>query len=301
MMRYLVLFLASLIFFAGCASKNSALENELQKEVKLAIYNQPVQNLFMQQGSGDIFHRFPFIDKRQFEVKGKFPKDFYSKITLVYNAKNIKEVDFWKLQKSPKSLDFIYIEPMWIKEYRKLTGDLLANIAYSLNISAKEQEILRDWVKKGGVLWVEFGLFSTRYDIFNKEGEISAKAIQRSLDRAFSGVKFWQRPLHRYLFKAKKMDLINYMPTTKSFVVDENASIIKGVKRLKVVIDNFMEEYAIVDGKRLLVDSANRPLVTLAQYGKGYVVSLLPFEYSDVYYDGELLRWKLLFYLAKKL
>ncbi len=301
MMRYFMLFLASFIFFAGCASKNSTLEKELQKDVKLTIYNQPVQNLFIQQGNSDIFHRFPFIDKRQFEVKGKFPKDFYSKITLVYNANNIKEVDFWKLEKSPKSLDFIYIEPMWIKEYRKLTGDLFANIAYSLNISAKEQEILRDWVKQGGVLWVEFGLFSTRYDIFNKEGEISAKAIQRSLNKAFAGMKFWQKPLYRYVFKAKKMDLINYMPTTKSFIVDENASIIKGIKRLKVVIDNFMEEYAIVDGKSLLVDSANRPLVTLVRYGKGYVVSLLPFEYSDVYYDGELLRWKLLFYLAKKL
>lgn len=300
-MRYFVLFFTTLILLTGCANRTSVIEKELNREIKLTIYNQPVQDLFIHQGSSDIFHRFPFIDKREFEVKGKFPKDFYKNITLVYNAKSIKKVDFWELAKSPKSLNFIYIEPIWIKEYRRLTGDLYANIAYSLNISAKEQEILRNWVEQGGVLWVEFGLFSTRYDIFNKEGEISSYKIKKSLQDAFVGLRFWQNPIQSYLFKAKKIDLINFMPTEKSFLVDEKESIIKGIKRLKVVIDNYMEMHVLINGEKLLVDKEGRPLVTLVKYGKGYVISLLPFEYTDVYYDGELLRWKLLFYLLKKL
>ena len=300
-MRFFLLFVVSLFFLGGCASKNSQLERELKKEVKLTICNHPVYTLLTEQQNSDVFHRFPFIDKRQFEIKGKFNKKFYEKLTLIYNAKNFKDVDFWKLQEEPYALDFIYIEPMWIKKYRKLTSDLFANIAYSLNISIKEQEILRNWVKNGGILWMEFGLYSTRYDIFNKEGETSTYTTKSSLQNALDNLTFLQKPFYKYLFEAKKVDIINYMPTIKSFIINQNASKIKGIKRLKLVVNNFMEEYVVLDGQRLLVDKNNNPLVTLVHYGKGYIVSLLPFEYTDVYYDGELLRWKLLFYLIKRL
>ncbi len=299
MMRYFISLLLSLLFLSGCASSQNSIEKELTNEVTLTIYNQPVEDLVSVQKGSDIFHKFPFIDEREFEVKGKFNPKFYQSINLTYNAKSIEDVNFWRLQKEPQSLDFIYIRPLWIKEYKRVSRDLFKNIAYSLNISAKEQEILRSWVKQGGVLWVEFGLFSTRYDIFNREGEIAAWRIRKNLYRAVGGMRFLHKPVTPYLFQAKKIDLINYMPSTKSFIIDQKASLIKGIKRLKLVIYNFMEIYPLIEGKKLIVDTRGRPLVTLLPYGRGYIVSLLPFEYSDVYYDGELLRWKLLLYLIK--
>jgi len=42
-------------------------------------------------------------------------------------------------------------------------------------------------------------------------------------------------------------------------------------------------------------------LVSFVQYGKGGVVFLRPFEFQDKRFDGELLRWKLLFYFLEKL
>lgn len=301
MMSYFLPIIAIFIFFSGCASSTTnSLERISTQETKLVIYNTPVNDSCIAQKSTSIFNRFPFIDEREFEVKGKFHPKFYQSISFHYKAKSIEKVDFWRLQQDPSSLDFIYIRPLWIKEYKKVSGDLFTNIAYSLNISAQKQHILRHWVEQGGVLWLEFGLFSTRYDTFNREGEISAWRIRKSLRSALDGVRFWKRPIVPYLFTAKRIDLINYMPTTKSFVINQKASIIKGIKRLKLAIYNFMEEYPLIRGKKLVVDKQGRPLVTLLKYGKGYVLSLLPFEYSDVYYDGELLRWKLLFFLTKR-
>ncbi|BCD62632.1 hypothetical protein NitYY0826_C1514 [Nitratiruptor sp. YY08-26] len=291
-----------LLLFAGCSVKNEKIDKELAKEVHLHVYSNELQDIWAQRSSPrKLLYRFPFVGAPKGEdIRGKFDNKFYSSINLVYNAKKIEDVDFWKLRDNPKSLDFIYVRPLWIKEYRKLTKDLFANIAYSYNISAKEQEILRDWVYNGGKLWLEFGVYSTKYDMFNKNGEIDPRKIEKLIKNSFTGLTFWKKPLRSFIFKSDDLDLINYLPTIKRFRIDERKSQIKGIKRLKLNIYNYMENYVLVDGKALLVDKQGRTLVTLNRFGKGYVLSMLPFEYQDVYYDGELLRWKLLFMLYER-
>lgn len=237
--------------------------------------------------------------KKGVDIKGKFDDRFYASMDLIYRAKNIRNVDFWQLRDAPQTLDYIYIKPLWIKEYRKLTNDLLANICYSYNLSEEEQEILKEWIRQGGKLWVEFGLFSTRYDQFNRNGEIAQRKIAATIHNDLNGLRFLGNTFHIYTFRAKNLDFINYKSTYKAFTIDTTRSKLKGIRRLRLDIDNFIQTQVVISGEPLVVDKYGRTLVSIKKYGNGYIISLLPFEYKDAYYDGELLRWKLLFYTLK--
>ncbi|BCD67686.1 hypothetical protein [Nitratiruptor sp. YY09-18] len=300
MKHYLIILLSIIVLLSGCASK-ATIEKELQKSEKVVICNTILPLQTHENRPSELLHRFPFVSlKKNYDIRGKFDRKFYESINFVYNAKNIKDVDFWQLRNEPKLVDFIYVLPLWIKDYRKLTSDVMSNIAYSYNISAQEQKILRSWVEKGGVLWVEFGIFSTKYDIFTKSGEINTKKINYLIKNGFRGLKFWGSPLKNYLFQSKSIDFLNYVSSSQSFVVNQKRSLIKGIARLRLNLDNYLENFMILDGKPLLVDQKGKPLVTMKRYGKGAVVTLLPFEYQDAYYDGELLRWKLLYYFLNR-
>ncbi len=294
MKKFLISFLL-LLMIAGCASHTN-LDTQVQKEEKIQIITTTVSTPIVQEKSKNIFQEFPFV-LGEYDVRGKFSDKFYDNLHFVYTARPIQKVDFWRLQKEPKSIDFIYISPVWIRDFKKVSSDLLEDLCYSYNISKQEQNILRQWVKRGGILWVESGTYSTKYDIFNKCGEIATAKINRLIRQSLQDLKFWDHSIRSYLFASKDLDPINYVPTTKSFVVDSNRSIFKDIKRLKIEIRNYLQNNFVILGKSLVMDTKGRPLVTLMKYGEGYVVSLLPFEYKDVYYDGELLRWELLFYL----
>jgi outer membrane protein OmpA-like peptidoglycan-associated protein len=54
-------------------------------------------------------------------------------------------------------------------------------------------------------------------------------------------------------------------------------------------------------GDYLLKSIKGKPLVSFIRYGKGGVVFLRPFEFQDKRYDGELLRWRLVFFLMNKM
>ncbi|NPA03350.1 MAG: hypothetical protein GXO61_00650 [Epsilonproteobacteria bacterium] len=299
MRKKILSFLGALLLFTGCASKQDRLDEKIEKieEVKLQVAK--IKSPFLeQQDSKEIFKQFPFISlKPSLEIRGKFSDDFYKSLDTSFKAKHLKDVNFWKLQEDPSSLDFIYVLPLWIKDYRKISKDLLENIAYSYNISKEEQHILRDWIAQGGKLWVEFGTFSTKYDVFNRYGEISTKKIRSLINSSFNNTKLFSKPIRSYIFKSKNLDVINYIPSSKEFTIDTQRSKFKDIKRLKLNLENFMENYAIALGEPLILDTKGRALVTQIPYQEGMVVTLLPFEYKDVYYDGELLRWRLLFYL----
>ncbi len=299
-MKKLIAFLVLALFFAGCASKVEELSNATMPQEKLSVCNTQLPDYFQNSGRGAIFKRFPFVTLRKdVDVKGKFDDRFYAGLDLVYNAKNIEDVDFWKLRDEPKSLDYIYILPLWIKDYRKLTGDLFTNICYSYNLSEEQQQILKDWIAQGGKLWVEFGVFSTKYDLFNRNGEIAQAKIHRLVRSDLEGLRFLDTPYRTFLMRSKNLDFINYQSTYKAFEIDQRRSKLEGIRRLRVDIDNYLENYIVLEGEPLVVDRSGRTLVSIKSYGNGYIISLLPFEYKDAYFDGELLRWKLLFYTLK--
>ncbi len=295
------LWLVAALLLGGCATTSKDIDRALMQDEHIHLSVAKIDKVFIQKRSKrDIFERFPFLAGVQDEVRGKFSDSFYESLNLVYNAADIKEVNFWRLQKNPKMVDFIYVRPLWIKEYRKVGNDLFENIAYSYNISKGEQQILKEWIKQGGKLWIEFGTYSTKYDVFNRYGEISTKRIAKLIRQSFLGVKLFHKEVKSFIFRSKNLDPINYLPSSQSFTIDRRKSLFKDIKRLKLNLNNYMENYIVAQGKALVVDRKGRVLVSEIEYGKGSVVTLLPFEFSDVYYDGERLRWELLFYLYNK-
>ncbi|MRI83690.1 MAG: hypothetical protein C6I00_04645 [Nitratiruptor sp.] len=294
-----ILWLFVFLLLAGCAPKG--LEESVRQE-PVRIYTIQVDRLFFQEGKGrERLLHFPFVSlEKGPPPKGKFSDAFYEGIDQHYEAKALGEVNFWQLEEDPKALDIIYALPIWINDYKDVSSDLLTNICYSLNVGPEEQGILKDWIAQGGVLWLESGLYSTKYDHFTRSGEIATSLIRRKVKGGLQGKKLLGKPIRTYLFQGKNLDLVNYLPRQVTFEVVPKDPFFEGVKRLRLDVRNYLQNHFVVLGKPLVSDRNGQPLVTILQHGRGFVVTLLPFEYRDVYYDGELLRWKLLYYFLKR-
>jgi len=298
MVRWLFLGLL-ILFYTGCSPKSTDLS--LQED-RIQIYRTDIDNVILHEHkSREVLTRFPFISlQKGIQPKGRFPDEFYRGMEHLYKAQNIKDVDFWELEKRPRSLDFIYILPVSMNEYRDLSRDLFTNLCYSYNISKEEQEILKEWISQGGILWVESGVYSTKYDLFTRGGEIATAKISRRIKRNVAGKRFLNHPIRSYLFKSDNLDLVNYIPKELPFTIGSADPLFKRIKRLRLNLDNYLHHYFVIGGRPLIRDRKGRTLASITQYKNGFIVSLLPFEYSDAYYDGELFRWKLLYYVLKR-
>jgi len=244
---------------------------------------------------------FPFISSKPIiDFKGKFPDAFYQMNPYRFQAENIANVDFWKLRQQPYALDFIYVTPMWIKSFQRVSNDLFENIGYTYNLSKKEQEILKWWIKQGGVLWCEMGVYTTLYDTFKKDGTISAELAYNILKKKAYGLKFLDKPVTTYMVRGKRIDYVVYVNQEKSFATQASNAFFKDIHHLCLESKNYIDLYYIIKGDVLLKDKSGKPLVTSVKMGKGLIISLLPFDFEKTTCDGELLRWKLLYYSLDK-
>ena len=197
--------------------------------------------------------------------------------------------------------DFIYVLPIWINEFKKVSNDLYKNIGFTYNLSSKEQEILKWWIKEGGILWVESAIYSTRYDTFKKDGEIDETAIYNKMAQKTENLKFLEQEVYSYTYKNPKIDIINYNPSNIEFKTSSKIDYFSDIKTLKIQTDNYLTTYLQPKGEILVKNKKNnQPLVTFLKYGKGGIVFLRDFEFEDKRFDGELLRWKLISYLLEK-
>ncbi len=304
MKKYILGLSISLLFLTGCATKSDiAFEKKVLSPEKVEIYDVSVDNIWPKINNGrQLLKGFPFISyKPIIDFRGKFSNQFYNKIDYRYKFDNIKDVDFWKLRTNPFAEDFIYVLPMWANEFKRVSNDLFEDIGYTYNLSTKEQEILKWWIGEGGILWVEGGIYSTRYDTFKKSGEIDAKAINAKMIRKSRNLKFFDRSVRTYIYKSKKLDYINYEPLKLKYRVKSDIPYFQDIKNLQLITKNFMTVDFIPKGTYLLKSKSGKPLVSFVRYGKGGIVFLRPFEFQDKMYDGELLRWKLIFFLLNRM
>ena len=291
------------LLFTGCATKS---EMNLQKKIlspeSVEIYDISVDNFWREVTNGRrLLKTFPFVSvKPIIDYRGKFSDQFYDKIDYRYKADKLKNVDFWKLRYNPFIDDFIYVLPTWANNFKRISNDLFEDIGYSYNLSSKEQDILKWWISKGGILWIEGGIYATRYDTFKKNGEIDEKAINDEIYKKGSNLTFFNKKVNLYVYKSKKLDRINYKRLKLSFGTKSNINYFKEIKNLKIVTDNYISADFMPEGEVLLSDKKGRALVTFIRYGRGGVVFLRPFEFQDKRFDGELLRWKILYYLLEK-
>jgi outer membrane protein OmpA-like peptidoglycan-associated protein len=304
MKLYLLGALVALFLFNGCSTKEQTVlqENILSPE-SVEIYDVSTENVFKEVHNGrKLLKGFPFISNEAIiDFNGKFSDQFYDKIDYRYKFSAIKDVDFWKLRVNPFSEDFIYVLPTWVNEFKRVSNDLFTNIGYTYNLSNKEQEILKWWIGEGGIMWIEGGIYSTRYDTFNKNGEINHKKIKKRMVNKSKNLKFFDKKIKSYMTIGKKVDYINYVPLKHSFKTKSNISYFSDIKNLDLVSMNFMSEDFMPKAKTLLATTKGEPVASFVQYGKGGVVFLRPFEFKDKMYDGELLRWKLMYYLMNKM
>jgi len=291
-------------FFVGCSSKyDEQLTKKILAPESVEIYDINVNHVYAHPSNRvRLLKKFPFISNQPvIDFRGKFSDEFYDKIDYRYKAAALQDVDFWNLRTNPFSEDFIYVLPIWVNKFQKVSKNLFENIGYSYNLSLKEQEILKWWIGQGGILWIEGGIYSTRYDTFKKNGEIASKEITKKIIRKSKNMNFFDTKVNTYIYKSKIIDLVNYIPLKITFHTHNNFKYFQDIKNLKIQTQNYLNADFLPQAETLVYDNKRKPLVSFISYGRGGVVFLRPFEFKDKRYDGELLRWKLLYFLLNKM
>jgi hypothetical protein len=181
------------------------------------------------------------------------------------------KVDYWALQKDFKNLDIIYTKSIWINQYKQISDDIFVNLCYAHKLSLNQQKVLLEWIKQGGILWIENGLYATgdELDIIKIKSQ---------------NLKFLNFKVSQYTFENSKQIIFKDI---------KSITHLHDIKSLQLTLNKKRQINYILKGTNLL-SSADKILLSLNKYGKGKIVSLLPFEYTSLYQDGELLRWKLL-------
>ena len=303
-MKIYGLSLLIVLILSGCASKNDEnLEKNLLSTQQIELYNINVNDTQHNSISGrELLKKFPFVTSQMVVgYRGKFSNKFYNKYSVTYSAELLKDVDFWKLKANPEVMNFIYILPTWAKQFKKLSNNLFEDIGYSYNLSYKEQEILQQWISQGGILWIEGGIYSTRYDTFRNDGTIDSESILNTVKTKSSNLVFLDQQVKSTIYQSKIVDMINFDSQSIIFKTKSSIPSFQDIKNLQIVTENYLTADFMPKGEVLLSSDSGVPLVTFVRHGKGGVVFLRPFEFQDKMYDGELLRWRLVDYLGNKL
>ena len=242
----------------------------------------------------DIVKGFPFVSAQPFgNFMGKFPPEFYSGIKYKWNAEYITFVDFWKLRYNQHLYDVIYINPMWIGDLSLKGEDFMKNIAYSYNISDEQMKILDKWVKDGGILWFESAIFISSYDYhLNKfDDEKLKNLIERLRSMTLYGNK-----LNVQTLTAKRIDDFNVEKLKLEITPEKIQSageITDHVNRLLIEQPDYVGIYITADGNPV-IKSGDTVYASYVKYGKGKIITLAPFDFKNVHYDGEIFRLDLL-------
>ena len=292
------------LFITGCSTQyEKSLGKKILSPESVEVYDIYVENIYAQPNNRiRLLQKFPFISNQPvLDFHGKFSDEFYDKLDYRYKAAPLKDVDFWKLRTNPFIEDFIYVLPIWVNKFQRVSNDLFENIGYSYNLSHKEQEILKWWIGEGGIFWIEGGIYSTRYDTFKRNGEIASKQINQKIIQNSKNLHFFDKKVKTYIYQSKRIDLINYLPLKITFKTDTTLNYFQDIKKLKIQTQNYLSADFLVQTESLVKSKDNKVLVSFVPYGKGGVVFVRPFEFKDKRFDGELLRWKLLYFLLNKM
>ena len=292
------------LFTQGCSTQyQERLEKKILTPESVEVYDINIENIYVQPNNRTrLLKKFPFVSNQPiFDFYGKFSDEFYDKLDYRYKASPLKDVDFWKLRTNPFLEDFIYVLPTWSNKFQRVSNDLFEDVAYSYNLSLKEQEILKWWIGEGGILWIEGGIYSTRYDTFKRNGEIASKQISQKIMNKSKNLHFFDKKVRTYIYKSKKIDFVNYIPLKITFKTENTLDYFQDIQKLKIQTQNYLSTDFLPQAEYLIKTKGNKPLVSFVPYGKGGVVFIRPFEFKDKRFDGELLRWKLLYFLLNKM
>lgn len=292
-------FVIVLIF--GCTPHDpviDVIDKRLLTSEKVTIYNSDLNDILKRENnSRALLDHFPFISNNPIiDFHGKFSDPFYDKIPYRWKAAALQDVDFWKLKNNPFMLDFIYVLPMWTDKSKRISNDFFSNIAYTYNLSNHDKDVLKWWIKQGGYMWLELGIFATGYETYQRDVIKSNKAIVATLKAKSKNMHFLKYGLKRRFFMADRVDIIKTKPKTIRVKATKTDPYFSAIKNIGFTVDNFIESYFVLRGTPLINDQYGHTWASYVDHGDGKIVSLYPFEYTNRSADGELLRWKLLMF-----
>ncbi len=291
-----------LSFLMGCASTDKEIEQidkTLLNSENVKIYNIDINDILKDRNQYKKLHQFPFINTNAaLDFRGHFPIDFYQSFNYQIKAVSLKNVNFWRLRNYPLSIDVIYVEPIWIENYKFVTNDLFENICYSNNVSKKEQNILKWWIKNGGILWVESSIYATGFENITKNGKINLKALENRLYKLTRNLHFLDYPVNFSIYLSLNNELTSYKRKVIQFLnLQSKVTFFSDINVLQINMEHPIEAFFALKSNNIFKDKHNNTILSINNYFQGKIISLFPFDYVDSYKDGELLRWKLLQYL----
>jgi hypothetical protein len=287
-------------FLCSCSSgKDQLITDYLQKPEEVHIFTVPA-NAFSREvldNKAHLLNGFPFISTQSVtNNKGKFPPEFYASALKEFHVESLQKVDFWSLKNNPHLYDVIYIKPMLIGEFKIKGKDLLESIAYSYNISTDQLAILDNWIKSGGILWLESGIYISLYDYkFNKFSDKELESFLRKLN----GMTLFDRKLNILILRAKKTDEIHVEGISQEIVSGESGTfgevseINEKIRSLLLEQSDYIGIYLSVDATPI-IKKGNKVYASYLELGKGKIITLPPFDFVSTYHDGELFRLTLL-------
>ena len=295
------LLLAALLLSALFACVQGTRHTEgLGEPEKVQLFTVPLTSL-SRPAAGDpapLTRGFPFVSQKPVShFQGKFPPSRYAELEKrAFRARELGEVDFWRLKDDPGLYDVIYFKGMQLSEFKARGNGLLESIAYSCNIPADQLAILREWIGKGGILWLEPGISVSAYDY--KFKRMDDARLDR-LVRALSRMTLEGHRLNVCTERARRTDELHVEPLTRelSFGAEQRPGEIERINdqigSLLLEQSDFIGIYLSVQGTPI-VRSGAKVYASYISVGQGKIITLAPFDFQDSYHDGELLRLLLL-------
>jgi hypothetical protein len=297
----LSLYLLLLPALFACSAAAPARHPEgLGEPEKVQLFTVPLTSL-SRAGEADrapLTGGFPFVSQQpEGRFKGKFPPSLYADLEKRgLRARELGEVDFWRLKNDPALYDVIYLKGMLLGEFKPRGTDLLESIAFSYNIPAEKLAILRDWVARGGILWLEPSISVSSYDYqFKKMDDVRLNRLLRTL----SGMTLEGHRLNVITLRARRSDQLHVEPLTRELNFGQGekpgeiGEINSQVRSLLLQQKDYIGIYLSVQGTPI-VSSKGQVFASFVASGRGKIITLAPFDFLDSYHDGELFRILLL-------
>jgi hypothetical protein len=225
---------------------------------------------------------------------GKYSLRFYQKLKAKPSIAPLAEVDIWELRHHPRQYDIITVGPVTFRQYSG-RGELLDQLAATHGLTKEKAAILTHWVKTGGVLWSEFGVFIQGHE-WVQNGD--SKRLPQLPDlKNFTILGLSTRS---FVFEADRRGPFSI--EKKVYTLKNEAQHIStaDIKVLKLVQFDLEAIYPViaVDRGTALVQEGGAAYATVTPFGQGKIVSTLPFDQWDAESDGEKLRINLKEWLA---
>jgi len=200
----------------------------------------------------------------------------------------LSTIDIERLQKGLDEYDVITVGPSSLRDY-KGQQELLDHLAELYRFSRRQQNILREWLKHGGVLWVEFGISVQGYEWIRNR-----KAYDPPLP-SLRGFTIFGYPTKPILLSGKKRKPFTVDPVRYSFRDKSRHPATTRSEHLAVTESALKTIYPIINsGRESLVTDGKRVYASLVRYGDGSIVSTLPFDAGDPGSDNESFKLSVL-------